>query len=98
MRSLKHIFLSFFSIIIVFSVLFSSVNLSESSFNHPEVYGKFESSLRHAIFQVIAVITTTGFVTGDFSMWSPFLTLLFFGLMFLGGSAGSTSGGTLKNC
>ena len=88
-----YFFTIFVSIIIVFSVLYTSVNLADSSFNHPEVYGKFESSLRHAIFQVIAVVTTTGFVSGDFSLWSPFLTLLFFGLMFLGGSAGSTSGG-----
>jgi len=42
---------------------------------------------------MLAVITTTGFVTADFTMWSPLLTVLFFGLMFLGGSAGSTSGG-----
>jgi trk system potassium uptake protein TrkH len=42
---------------------------------------------------VIAVITTTGFVTADFTVWSPFLLVFFFGLMFLGGSAGSTSGG-----
>ena len=52
-----------------------------------------ESSVRHAAFQVIAIITTTGFVTSDFTVWSPFLKVLFFGLMFIGGSAGSTSGG-----
>jgi len=39
------------------------------------------------------VVTTTGFVTADFTTWTPLLTLLFFGLMFVGGSAGSTSGG-----
>lgn len=60
---------------------------------HPMVFGKEESSLRHALFQVIAVITTTGFVTSDFTSWTPFLTILFFGLFFLGGSAGSTAGG-----
>jgi len=52
-----------------------------------------EQSFRHALFQVVAVITTTGFVTADFTAWSPFVTILFFGLMFLGGSTGSTSGG-----
>ena len=52
-----------------------------------------ESSVRHAAFQIIAIITTTGFVTSDFTVWSPFLKVLFFGLMFIGGSAGSTSGG-----
>ncbi len=64
-----------------------------SSVDHPMVYGPFESALRHGLFQVLAVITTTGFVSADFTAWTPFLTIFFFGLMFLGGSAGSTSGG-----
>ena len=45
------------------------------------------------LFQVLSVITTTGFVTADYTLWTPFLVVFFFGLMFLGGSAGSTSGG-----
>ena len=60
---------------------------------HPMVNGHFESSFRHALFQVLAVITTTGFVSADFTIWSPFLTVLFFLMMFLGASAGSTAGG-----
>lgn len=60
---------------------------------HPKVFGDAESSFRHALFQVTAIITTTGFVTADFTSWTPFLTIFFFGLMFMGGSAGSTSGG-----
>lgn len=59
---------------------------------HPMVYGKEESTIRHALFQVIAVVTTTGFVTADFTIWTPFLTVLFFIMMFLGASAGSTAG------
>lgn len=75
-------------------VLWSSVTLGEAgAFEHPQVFGKIESSFRHAFFQVVAVVTTTGFVTADFTAWTPLLTLLFFGLMFVGGSAGSTSGG-----
>ena len=85
--------LVFFSFIIVAFVLYFNVDLSKSSFEHPQVYGKLESSIRHALFQVIAVITTTGLVTGDFSAWTPFLTIFFFCLMFIGGSSGSTSGG-----
>ncbi len=81
------------SVILVASILFNSVDLSESNFEHPQVYGKLESSIRHALFQVVAVITTTGLVTGDFAGWNSFLTMFFFGLMFVGGSAGSTSGG-----
>ncbi len=60
---------------------------------HPMVSGPLESAIRHGFFQVIAVSTTTGFVSADFSSWTPFLTVFFFGLMFMGGSAGSTAGG-----
>ena len=57
------------------------------------VLGIGEGSFRHALFQVVAIVTTTGFVTSDYTLWAPFLLVFFFGLMFLGGSAGSTSGG-----
>jgi trk system potassium uptake protein TrkH len=89
----------YLSFIVVFTLLvagimyFNSVIQHTSFFDHPMVWGELESSIRHALFQVIAVITTTGFVTADFTVWSPFLLVFFFGLMFLGGSAGSTSGG-----
>tara|TARA_B100001173_G_scaffold312525_1_gene334369 strand:- start:1736 stop:3232 length:1497 start_codon:yes stop_codon:yes gene_type:complete len=79
--------------LIVFIVLVTQVDLSKDSFDHPEVWGKIESSLRHSFFQVLAIVTTTGFVTSDYTAWTPFMTIFFFGLMFLGGSAGSTSGG-----
>ena len=88
----------YFSLIIIFVlittlILYTSVDLSKTMVNHPEIYGKLESSFRHALFQVVAIVTTTGFVTGDFVSWGPFLTMFFFGIMFLGGSSGSTSGG-----
>ncbi|MGB1268282.1 MAG: TrkH family potassium uptake protein [Flavobacteriaceae bacterium] len=73
-------------------VIFSNADVPVSDY-HPQVFGEFESSFRHAIFQVVSVVTTTGFVTADFSSWTPFLSVFFFGLMFVGGSAGSTSGG-----
>ncbi len=81
------------STFIVALVLYNNVDLTLSSFDHPQIFGTLESSFRHAFFQVVAVITTTGFVTADFTAWTPFLTIVFFGLMFMGGSAGSTSGG-----
>jgi trk system potassium uptake protein len=52
-----------------------------------------EKAFRMAAFQVIAIITTTGFATDDFTAWTPLLTMVFFFLLFSGGSAGSTSGG-----
>jgi len=78
--------------IIAAVVIYTKANVPVSEY-HPMVLGAAESSFRHSLFQVIGVITTTGFVTADFTAWTPFLTVLFFGLMFLGGSAGSTSGG-----
>ncbi len=52
-----------------------------------------EKSFRDSAFQVVSVITTTGFVSADYTAWSPGLTMFFFILMFVGASAGSTSGG-----
>ncbi len=52
-----------------------------------------EKSFRDSAFQVISIITTTGFVSADYTSWNPGLTMFFFILLFMGGSAGSTSGG-----
>ena len=82
-----------FSLIAVGFIYFNSVIDNPSNFNHPLVFGEFEASLRHGLFQVVAILTTTGFVSADYTLWPPFLMVFFFGLMFLGGSAGSTSGG-----
>lgn len=74
-------------------IIYLKADPSISSISHPMVLGPGESAFRHALFQVLAVVTTTGFVTADYTLWTPFLVVFFFGLMFLGGSAGSTSGG-----
>ena len=52
-----------------------------------------EQSFRYAAFNVISLITTTGYVSVDYLSFGPSLVILFFLLLFLGGSAGSTSGG-----
>ena len=74
-------------------VIYFQADLAASTIGHPLVYGEGEGAFRHGLFQVLAVVTTTGFVSADYTMWTPFLTIFFFGLMFLGGSAGSTAGG-----
>ena len=79
--------------VIVGLVIYFQANISELTPGYPMVLGKLESSFRHALFQIVAVLTTTGFVTADFTQWTSFLTIFFFGLFFVGGSAGSTSGG-----
>ena len=52
-----------------------------------------EKSLRTALFQVVSIITTTGYATDNYLQWGPFLGTLFFFLLFTGASAGSTAGG-----
>lgn len=84
--------LSIATIIAIIIIFFQDETL-QTTIAHPAVLGKTESAIRHALFQVISVVTTTGFVTADFTMWSFFATGIFFALFFLGGSAGSTSGG-----
>ncbi len=49
--------------------------------------------IRHATFQTLAVSTTTGFMTEDFDTYPDIARVLLFGLMFMGGCAGSTAGG-----
>jgi len=85
------VFMACITLIAAF-VIFVSGKAGETVFEH-EFFGEAESAFRHALFQVVSVVTTTGFVSADFTRWTPFLTIVFFGLMFSGGSAGSTAGG-----
>jgi len=79
-------FKAYFTIVVLFSVLtaFGIYYFTDST---------VEKSFRDGAFQVISVITTTGYITADYTVWAPVITVLFFFLMFLGGSAGSTAGG-----
>ena len=52
-----------------------------------------EASYRHALFHMLSLITTTGYVTGDYTAWSPAVTMIFFSMFFMGACAGSTRGG-----
>jgi len=53
----------------------------------------FESTIRHAAFQVVSITTTTGFCTADFDVWPNSIRFMLVILMFFGGCAGSTGGG-----
>ncbi|MGM0380993.1 MAG: TrkH family potassium uptake protein [bacterium] len=57
------------------------------------IYTNFFDSLRHGAFQVISLITTTGFASADFNYWGALPITILFLAMFVGGSAGSTGGG-----
>ncbi len=73
--------------IIVFSVIFMFIYLSITN------KSMFEISLRSISFNVISILTGTGYVTKDFSQWGNFPLVFFLILMFIGGCAGSTACG-----
>jgi trk system potassium uptake protein TrkH len=78
-------FIYYLIICIVFSVIVSMVLFRNT--------GLAIQSVFDGTFQVISIITTTGFYTTDWVQWSSILVLILFILMFTGGTAGSTSGG-----
>ena len=61
------------------------------------VYAKtgngLERAFRDSIFQIASVISTTGYVSADYTSWTESMTMLFFIMLFLGACAGSTAGG-----
>lgn len=57
------------------------------------MYATWEETVRHAAFQVSAIITTSGFVTVDYDLWPSFSKTILVLLMAIGACAGSTSGG-----
>ncbi len=61
--------------------------------NIHKYYPTLESAFRHAIFQVAAIMSTTGFVTANFDLWPEFSKTILFCLLFLGACGGSTAGG-----
>jgi trk system potassium uptake protein TrkH len=64
-----------------------SVNLYGS------VYTEIGQAFRYAAFQVVSIVTTTGYATADYELWPAMSQILIFLCMFVGASAGSTGGG-----
>lgn len=74
--------------VLAFSILLVSLMLYVNS-----SYPDFITSFRYATFQIVSVVTTTGFGTADMSSWPSFTAPFIFLLAFIGGCSGSTSGG-----
>ena len=70
--------------ILILLLSFYRTHTSSSDFIH---------AFREISFQVVSIITTTGYATADYTLWGSFLTFIFFLFLFSGASAGSTSGG-----
>jgi trk system potassium uptake protein TrkH len=78
--------------VFVTALLFTGVGLATTPANVPTIPGELEHAARQAVFQVVAIVTTTGYASMDFNTWSePAQTTLLLA-MFLGGSAGSAAG------
>ncbi len=76
--------------VIAISVAVITINIVNVMGN---VYGTFSDTVRHSAFQVVSIITTTGYSSVDFNLWPDFSKMILVLLMFLGGCAGSTAGG-----
>lgn len=77
----------YFGFVILVSALVAGVLYFSGDVNN------VEQAIRDALFQVVSLITTTGYATADYLVWFPTLSIIMFMLMFVGGSAGSTGGG-----
>jgi len=85
-KVIKNSELKFYAFLAILFILVVSIDLWH---NHYPFY--FEA-LRHSAFQVVSILTTTGFNSVDFDIWTEFSVFLLFSLMFIGACAGSTSG------
>ncbi|MEX0644177.1 MAG: TrkH family potassium uptake protein [Parvularculaceae bacterium] len=74
--------------IVIFTAVFA-VALTHSLVNDVA----FAEALRLSAFNLTSIITTTGFVSGDYQLWGPFAVGAFFIATFIGGCSGSTVGG-----
>jgi trk system potassium uptake protein TrkH len=79
-------FVFYMVICLVFALTGASILFYKSGFS----LGK---AILNGTFHVVSIITTTGFYTQNYNLWGYTIIMLFFILMFTGGTAGSTSGG-----
>lgn len=82
-----HEFRVYFGLCIIFSILFF-INIVGTNKYQTDLL-----SFRHSVFAAISILTTTGFSTENFNEWPEMSKMLLFFLLFIGGSAGSTTGG-----
>lgn len=76
-----------------FWIVFFSIAATAGVLFFRGIYPSVEEAVRYSAFQVVSIITSTGFCTADYELWPAFTHFLFIFLMFAGGSAGSTAGG-----
>ena len=74
-------------------IVFVAVGLITANVFLTDTITNFGSALKHSLFSVATVISTTGFVTEDFNLWPTLSKIILVLLMFIGACAGSTGGG-----
>ncbi len=80
--------------VLVFTFIIAIVLfITHKGYSETNIFIKAEHIFRDALFQVVSLITTTGYATADYLTWGFFLISISFLIMFFGGSAGSTGGG-----
>jgi trk system potassium uptake protein TrkH len=77
----------------VFLVFLAATSLLIAVWRASTSDSPFLEALRHSAFNVVSVVTTTGFVSTDYTTWGPFAGAIFVVLTAVGGCTGSTSGG-----
>ena len=77
---------------LVTGLLFTGAGLATIPENIPTIVGDLEHAVRQAVFQVVAIVTTTGYASMDFNTWGESAQVVLLFAMFLGGSAGSAAG------
>ena len=76
-----------------FLIIFVATLLVATSIFGANVYTSIWEALRHSFFQVVSLITTTGFATADTNLWTPFAIVVLIFVSIVCACAGSTSGG-----
>jgi trk system potassium uptake protein TrkH len=76
-----------YAVIVVIAVVLIVFNVNTN------VFHDLGESVRHSTFQVVTIMSTTGYSTTDFNLWPDFSKMILILLMFIGSCAGSTAGG-----
>ena len=87
---------TYMAVILVVAALVVILGLVHNDFDslpHESLSSRLAHAVRFGLFQVVSIVTTTGYVTRDFDGWNSFARGILLLLMFVGGCAGSTGGG-----
>ena len=80
----------FYTVAVLLTIVAIVINIRHL----PQYSDNLAKAIQDSVFQVTAIVSTTGFGTADFELWPGFSQFLLLGLMVMGGCAGSTAGGS----